>query len=142
MLRTSRFSALSARTATTNQIKAMLIFGPEQLRARYRGMSNTKLMGALAFSRPTPAPVTAEEARAYSLRLLARRWKHLSEQIEDLGRHMQRLLNEHTPELMQLYGVGRDTAAQLLITAGDNLARLRSEAEEQQNQLHHYTRLD
>lgn len=128
VLRTSRSSALSARTATTNQIKAMLISGPEQLRSRYRGLSNTKLMAALAASRPTSTPVSAEEASAYSLRLLARRWKHLSAEIEELGLHMQRLLDDHTPELMGVFGVGRDTAAQLLITAGDNPARLRSEA--------------
>lgn len=76
-------------------------------------------MTALAASRPARVPVTAEEAAAYSLRLLARRWKHLTEQIEDLGLNMQRLLDDHTPELMQVFCVGRDTAAQLLITAGD-----------------------
>lgn len=128
VLRISRSSALSARTATTNQIKAMLIAGPEQLRSRYRGLSNTKPMTALAASRPTSTPVSAEEASAYSLRLLARRWKQLSEQVEDLALHMERLLNDHVPELMQVFGVGRDTAAQLLMTAGDNPARLRSEA--------------
>ncbi|TLP90353.1 IS110 family transposase [Nesterenkonia salmonea] len=128
VLRTSRTSALSARTATTNQIKAMLISGPEQLRSRYRGLSNMKLMTSLAASRPARIPVSAEEATAYSMRLLARRWKHLTEQIEDLSLHMERLLNDHTPELMEVFGVGRDTAAQLLITAGDNPDRLRSEA--------------
>lgn len=53
VLRTSRSSALTARTATINQIKGMLITAPEELRSRYRGMSNTKLIAALAASRPT-----------------------------------------------------------------------------------------
>jgi len=66
-LRTTRSSALRERTATINQIKAMLISGPESLRARYRDMSNTVLTTALAASRPTKEPVTAEEATAYSL---------------------------------------------------------------------------
>jgi transposase len=79
VLRTSRFSALVARTATINQIKGMLVTAPEQLRARYRGMSNTKLIAALAASRPTVTPTTAAEARAYSLRLLARRWLALGQ---------------------------------------------------------------
>ncbi len=78
VLRTSRSSALSARTATINQIKGMLVTAPEQLRARYRGLSNTKLIAALAASRPTATPVTAAEAAAYSLRLLARRWLALT----------------------------------------------------------------
>lgn len=44
----------------------------EQLRARYGGVSNTKVIAVLAETRPTTAPVTADEATAYSLRLLAR----------------------------------------------------------------------
>jgi len=128
VLRTSRSSALSARTATINQIKGMLVTAPEQLRARYRGMSNTKLIAALAASRPTVTPTTAAEATAYSLRLLARRWLALTEQVEDLAGHMQRLLDAHAPALMSVFGCGRDTVARLLITAADNPARLRSEA--------------
>ena len=128
VLRTSRSSALSARTATINQIKGMLVTAPEYLRARYRGLSNTKLIAALAASRPTATPATAAEATAYSLRLLARRWLALTEQIDDLAGHMRRLLQDHAPALMSVFGCGQDTIAQLLITAGDNPDRLRSEA--------------
>ncbi|MGO3680453.1 IS110 family transposase [Brevibacterium aurantiacum] len=128
VLRTSRSSALQARTATINQIKGMLITAPEDLRTRYKGLSTPKLIAALAASRPTPTPVTAAEATAYSLRLLARRWQALTGQIEDLAGHLQRLLDDHAPDLMRVFGCGRDTVAQLLITAGDNPDRLRSEA--------------
>ena len=38
------------------------------------------------------------------------------------------LLETHAPELLAVYGVGIDTAATLLVTAGDNPERLRSEA--------------
>ncbi len=51
----------------------------------------------------------------------------LSEQIKDLTGHLTRLLNDHAPALMGVYGAGPDTVAQLLITAGDNPDRLRSE---------------
>ena len=128
VLRTSRSSALQARTATINQIKGMLITAPEDLRTRYKGLSTPKLIAALAASRPTPTPVTAAEATAYSLRLLARRWQARTGQIEDLAGHLQRLLDDHAPDLMRVFGCGRDTIAQLLITAGDNPDRLRSEA--------------
>ncbi|PCC52761.1 IS110 family transposase, partial [Brevibacterium aurantiacum] len=128
VLRTSRSSALQARTATINQIKGMLITAPEDLRTRYKGLSTPKLIAALAASRPTATPVTAAEATAYSLRLLARRWQALTGQIEDLAGHLQRLLDDHAPDLMRVFGCGQDTIAQLLITAGDNPDRLRSEA--------------
>lgn len=111
VLRTSRSSALTARTATINQIKGMLIAAPEPLRARYRDLSNTKLIAVLATSRPTKKPVTAAEATAYSLRLLARRWLDLTEQIKDLTRHLERLLEDHAPALMGVFGCGPDTIA-------------------------------
>lgn len=128
VLRTTRTSALRDRTATINQIKAMLIAGPESLRARYRGLSNTRLTATLAATRPTRAPVSATEATAYALRVLARRYLLLSEQIADLTGHLHRLLDDHAPALMAVFGAGPDTVAQLLITAGDNPDRLRSEA--------------
>lgn len=110
------------------QIKAMLISSPDELRSRYQGLSNVKLIAALAASRPPTVPLSLIEASAYSLRLLARRWRMLTEQIRDLGNHMERLLKDHAPALMTVFGVGCDTAAQLLITAGDSPDRLRSEA--------------
>ena len=38
------------------------------------------------------------------------------------------LVQAHAPELLGIFGVGIDTAATLLVTAGDNPERLRSEA--------------
>lgn len=128
VLRTTRSSALSARTATINQIKAMLISAPDSIRDRYRGLTTPRLIAALAASRPRPAPTGPAEATAYSLRLLARRWQALTEQIDDLAGQMERILADRAPVLMDVFGAGRDTVAQLLITAGDNPARLRSEA--------------
>ena len=128
VLRTSRSSALTARTATINQIKGMLITAPAAMRSSYQGLTNNKLMAALAASRPNSSPVTAAQATGYSLRLLARRWQMLTEQINDLAKHLERLLSERAPALMAVFGAGRDTIAQLLITAGDNPARLRSES--------------
>ncbi|WP_144837155.1 IS110 family RNA-guided transposase [Kocuria rosea] len=128
VLRTTRSSALRERTATINQIKALLVAGPERVRAKYRGLSNLKLIAALAASRPPAAPVTAQEATAYALRTLARRHQLLTDQIQDLTTHLRRLLEAHAPALMDVYGAGPDTVAQLLITAGDHPERLRSEA--------------
>jgi transposase len=96
-LRTTRSSALRERTATINRIKAMLVAGPERMRARYRGLSNSKLTAALASLPPSAQPVTAEEATAYSLRALARRYPMLSEQVTNLKAHLTRLRDGHAP---------------------------------------------
>jgi len=96
--------ALRERTATINQIKATRIAGPEPLRAYYRGLSNTQLTSTLAATRPTSLPVTATEATAYALRVLARRYRLLTEQITDRTGHVRRLLADHASALLAVFG--------------------------------------
>lgn len=127
VLRTTRSSAVRDRTATINQIKAMLVASPDSLREKYRGLTTAKLINALAATRPPAEPITATESTAVSLRLLARRYKFLNEQASDLTKQITRLLTEHAPALMNVYGAGPDSIAQVLITAGDNPERLHSE---------------
>ncbi|MFD6826856.1 transposase [Streptomyces sp. NPDC060085] len=67
-------------------------------------------------------------AAAHTLKLLARRIQHLTEEIEDLTTRIREVITQHNPQLLECYGVGPDTAATLLIAAGDNPERLRSEA--------------
>jgi transposase len=59
---------------------------------------------------------------------VARRYRALSEEIAELDARIERLAREAAPALVALDGVGPDTAAALLIAAGDNPDRLRSEA--------------
>lgn len=127
VLRTTRSVAVRDRTATINQIRAMLVSGPEPLRNKYRGLTTSKLIAALAATRPPAQPVTAAESTAVCLRHLARRYKFLDAQITDLLVQITRLLHGHAPALMDVYGAGPDSIAQLLITAGDNPDRMRSE---------------
>ena len=64
----------------------------------------------------------------YTLQLLARRILDLTNQINDLKQRITEVLTAHAPQLLDHYGVGSDTASVLLIAAGDNPERLRSEA--------------
>lgn len=105
----------------------MLVASPDSLREKYRGLTTAKLINALAATRPPAEPITATESTAVSLRLLARRYKFLNEQASDLTKQITRLLTEHAPALMNVYGAGPDSIAQVLITAGDNPERLHSE---------------
>lgn len=63
-----------------------------------------------------------------TIRDLGRRARFLRGQTNDLNRHLRPLLRETAPELLEVFGVGFDTAAKLLVAAGDNPERLRSEA--------------
>jgi transposase len=74
----------------------------------------------------TPQDVTS--AAVYTLHLLARRILELTAEIHDLVHHITDTITRHCPRLLTRRGVGPDNAAALLITAGDNPDRLRSEA--------------
>jgi len=63
-----------------------------------------------------------------SLRELGRRARYLDARLERLDELIIPLVTARAPSLLKLYGVGPDTAAVLLIAAGDHPGRLRSEA--------------
>lgn len=73
-------------------------------------------------------PHDPASAAALTLRLLARRVLALTDEIDDLNIRITAAMQSHAPQLLDRYGVGPDTAAALLLTAGDNPERLHSEA--------------
>ncbi len=61
------------------------------------------------------------------IRGLARRIKDLNVEIRDIDTELEQLIAQTAPSLLDCYGVGIDTAATLLVTAGDNPDRLHTE---------------
>ena len=59
---------------------------------------------------------------------MARRHQSLTAEIKDLDTDIKRLCAETNPALLAAAGVGADTAAALLITAGDNPERMRTKS--------------
>ena len=78
--------------------------------------------------RVTDAQTTPTAATRFVLRELARRITQLDEELARLDAQIKPLVTRACPELLELRGVGADTAAILLVTAGDNPHRLRNEA--------------
>lgn len=72
--------------------------------------------------------MTPTAAAKLALRSIARRHEQLTAEIGVIGAEIARLTAEAAPELVKVFCVGPDTAATLLITAGDNPERLRSES--------------
>jgi len=130
----AKASAVKARTQTINQLKAVLVAADPALREALSGLSTTMLIrhcAQLETTTPqdaTDAAMDVTDAAIYTLRLLARRILALSEEVHDLEQRLTDTITSHTPVLLTHRGVGPDTAAALLITAGDNPDRLRSEA--------------
>ena len=67
-------------------------------------------------------------AAKYALRSLACRYLQLDKEARELQAELERLTQMAAPALVSAFGVGPDTATTLLISAGSNPQRLRSEA--------------
>jgi transposase len=127
-LNVARRSARSVRIKTMNQVRHLGFTAPDDLRERLHGVHRNHLGATAAALRPRPGSDPVVFATKTSLRILGRRIQHLDAEIVELDAQLDELVAATAPELLALYGVGTDTAALLLIAAGDNPQRLRSEA--------------
>jgi transposase len=91
-------------------------------------VSAVALVRHAARLRPGPDHADPVTATKYALRAIARRHDFLTDQLRDLDRILAPLVTAAAPGLIALFAVGADTAGALLVTAGDNPDRLRSEA--------------
>ena len=126
-LMVAKRSARSERVQTINQARALVLTGPDDLRTRFAGHTAASLVSGLASLRPRPGDVVGYATRI-ALRELGRRAEFLAGQLERLDELIVPLVAARAPGLLALHGVGPDTAALLLVAAGDHPERLRSEA--------------
>jgi transposase len=126
-LMVAKRSARAERTQTINQARALVLTGPEDLRARFAKHTTAGLVTELASLRPRRSDMVGY-ATQIALRELARRAIFLGGQLERLDELIIPLVTTRAPGLLALYGVGPDSAAKLLVAAGDHPGRLRSEA--------------
>jgi transposase len=127
-LRITRRSALKARAQAANQIQALLVTAPEGLKSELCELSTARLIEKASRLRPGATLSDVEAATKFALRSVARRYQHLSKEISELDERLNRLVSEVAPQLVAVEGIGTDTAASLLIAAGDNPERLKNEA--------------
>jgi transposase len=122
-LRAARRGAVKARTQAGNQLIALVITAPDQLRARLGGLRGQRLAAACAGlddGGPDAWTVTA-------LASIARRWLDLDAEQARLDGAMEDLVTSTAPGLLDIFGAGPQSAAALVIAAGDNPGRIRSE---------------
>jgi len=125
-LRTADRSARQCRIKTLNQMRALLLTGPPELREQFRGTTAWRMVHTAVRLRPGD-PSTPVGATKYSLRLLARRVLELEAELKELKAILTPLVAATAPELVARHGVGTETAGALLVAAGDNPDRLRDE---------------
>ncbi len=127
VLRVARSTAMRARTQAANAMKALVVTAPGDLREQLRGLSTVKLVRVCVRSRPGELtnPTAATKA---ALRSLAGRYESVEAEIKTLSAQLDLLINEIAPQLVAIFGMGPDSAGALLVAAGDNPDRLKSEA--------------
>ena len=120
-------SANKARTQALNQLHALVLTAPEDLRGKLRGLNTRTLITTCAGFRVRADDDSLPAMIRLSLRELAGRIQLLQAQKTTVTTRMRSITTDLAPELVAKPGVGPDTATTLLITAGDNPDRLRHE---------------
>jgi transposase len=125
-IKIAKDTAVKARTQAMVTLKTLIVTAPAELRGQLHGLSKTALLDRCAGLRPgeVTSPTTAAK---HALRSLARRWQQLQAEIKEHEQLLQALTETVAPAMVNAFGIGPDTAAALLIVAGDNIARVRSE---------------
>lgn len=127
ILRTNRSLLVRQQTQLMNQIKALLITGPDTLRTTYAKLTRLQLARRLAAT-----PATTDPTTSVLLDVLcdnAQRWLDLRDRAKTLERQIHQLVRQHRPELLTRPGVGPDTAARLIASVSDHPDRIGNEAQ-------------
>jgi transposase len=128
LVKIARDTAVKAHTQALSALKATLVTAPDELRAELEPLTSFALAAACASLEVAEEISDPDEAIRHVLASLARRWLELHEEIKVHARHLRTLTAGAAPKLTEAFGIGFDTAAELLAAAGDNPDRIRSEA--------------
>ena len=137
MLRVTRSSAVKARTQAFLTLHGIAMGSPSALRDELAKLTKRTLVNRCARLRPDNDDLMALihdpdrvhlAAAKRTLRDLARRWLTLDAEVKSLSGQIKALVEHTAPDLVALFGVGAELAAQFLVTAGDNTDRIRNEA--------------
>src|SRR4051794_36838255 len=129
VLKACRKTAVAARRVALQMIHNTIVCAPDELRETLRRMTRMQLIRTLAAWRPDLTDYrSVVSAYRITLKSLGRRYLELHDEIADLDTMIVAIVDELAPALVARNSIGHGSAAQLLVTAGDNAERLQSEA--------------
>jgi transposase len=128
LVKIARDTAVKAHSQAIITLKATLVTADDALRFELEPLTDFRLLKACAALDVGDDIGDPSTAMRHVLRSLARRWLELHEEIKVHSRHLKALTKAAAPELVAAFGIGPDIAAEMLVTAGDNADRIRSEA--------------
>jgi transposase len=129
VLRVTRTTAIRARRNALQLLRMSIVSAPEELRDQVRNLTRMQLIRTCAAWRPdTSDAADPVSATRIALKSLARRILELGDEIAMLDSLIKPIVTGLAPQLLERTGIGVEIAGQLLVTAGDNRQRMRSEA--------------
>lgn len=126
-IKVAKDTAVKARASAMITLKAPVVTAPAELGQELRDLSKTVLIDRCLALRPGKVETPLGAAK-HALRSIARRWRDLSLEIKEHEALLTQLTKDLAPQLVDAFGIGPDTAAEVLIVADDNPQRIRTEA--------------
>ena len=127
VLEVTRRGAQTARVAAINELKALVVTAPVDLRDQLRDLTTTALLTKCRAFRLGSAPINELTATKGAMRSVARRIKALTTETTELKEAITELAEAVAPQLLDQPGIGPITAAQIYI-AWSHPGRCRNEA--------------
>jgi transposase len=115
-LLTTREGAIVARTAAINQLRALVVTAPDELRTRLRDQTVSVLVDRAKRLRVGPRMTTDRRGAIVAIRAVANRIEQLSHEAATVEREISRLVTLTAPQLLNERGIGALSAAQILIS--------------------------
>lgn len=127
IINVARRSAIKASTQAINQLRALLVSAPQDVRDKlWKSKPHECVTACINSEVSEHSPLRI--ALCSTLRSLAKRWMALTEELNELDESLDKLTRKYASNLRSQFGVGPQTAATLLAVAGDNPERLKNEA--------------
>ncbi len=126
-LKIAKQTAIKARTQAVNAVKGLIVMAPDPIREQLRHMRTPALIRKCCAYRVEGASDPTSAVKL-SLRSMSRRYVALDHEVRALEKELDALTVRLVPQLRELFGVGQDVAATLVLAAGNSGDRFRSEA--------------
>ena len=126
-IKIARDTAVKARSAAIITLKTLIVNAPDELRQSLVPLTDRQLIDRCAALRPGDI-INPTASVKHALRALATRWRTLSAEVAAHDEVLDTITRAAAPTLHEAFGIGADSVAEMMIVAGDNPTRIRSEA--------------